>query len=45
MILTTFAGFLAFAANPDSGERIGLGITCLLTSAAIYIGSVNDSAF
>jgi len=37
MILTTLAGFLAFAANPDSGERIGLGITCLLTSAAIYI--------
>jgi len=37
MIRTTFAGFLAFAANPDSGERIGLGITCLLTSAAIYI--------
>ncbi|KAH8081598.1 neuronal acetylcholine receptor subunit alpha-10 [Aureococcus anophagefferens] len=32
MVLATYAGFLAFAANPDSGERIGLGIT-----AAIYI--------
>lgn len=37
MILTTLAGFLAFVANPQSGERISLGITCLLTSAAIYI--------
>ena len=37
MILTTIAGFLAFVANPQSGERISLGITCLLTSAAIYI--------
>ena len=37
MILTTLAGFLAFVANPQSGERISLGITCLLTSAALYI--------
>jgi len=37
MILATFAGFLAFVANPDSGERIGLGITVMLTNAAIYI--------
>ncbi|KAH8056862.1 Neurotransmitter-gated ion-channel [Aureococcus anophagefferens] len=29
--------FKAFAANPDSGERIGLGITVMLTNAAIYI--------
>ena len=37
MVLATYAGFLAFAANPDSGERIGLGITVMLTNAAIYI--------
>jgi hypothetical protein len=30
MVLATYAGFLAFAANPDSGERIGLGITVML---------------
>ena len=27
MILTTLAGFLAFVANPQSGERISLGAT------------------
>ena len=36
-MICTQAGFLAFAANPDSGERIGLGITVMLTNAAIYI--------
>ena len=37
MILSTFAGFFAFVANPSSGERLGLGITVMLTNAAIYI--------
>ena len=37
MILSTFAGFFAFVANPSSGGRLGLGITVMLTNAAIYI--------
>ena len=37
MVLSTFAGFMAFAAHPASGERMGLGITVMLTNAAIYI--------
>jgi hypothetical protein len=37
MILSTFAGFFAFVTNPASGERLGLGITVMLTNAAIYI--------
>ena len=37
MILSTFVGMLAFGVNPGSGERISLGITVMLTNAAIYI--------
>lgn len=31
LILTTISGFFAFFINPKAGERIGLGITVLLT--------------
>ena len=37
MILSTFVGMLAFGLNPGSGERISLGVTVMLTNAAIYI--------
>ena len=37
ILLVTYAGFLAFWMNPGGGERIGLGITVLLTDAAIYL--------
>ena len=37
LILVTVAGFLTFILNPDSGERVGLGMTILLTDAAIYL--------
>ena len=37
MILSTLVGMLAFNVNPGSGERISLGITVMLTNAAIYI--------
>jgi len=42
LVLTTLAGFGAFIVNPDAGERIGLGVTIILATAAIYI--VADSA-
>lgn len=37
MIMSTLVGFLAFITNPAAGERVGLGITVLLTQAAIYL--------
>ena len=37
LVLVTISGFLAFVVNPDAGERISLGITVLLTNAAIYL--------
>ena len=37
LVLATWAGFFAFIINPQSGERIGLGMTVMLTSAAIYL--------
>jgi len=37
LILMTLVGFTAFLLNPSTGERIGLGITVMLTTAAIYI--------
>merc|ERR1712196_571919 len=37
LILVTITGFLAFIVNPNAGERIGLGITVMLTNAAIYL--------
>jgi hypothetical protein len=37
LILVTVVGFMSFILNPQSGERIGLGITVLLTNAAIYM--------
>ena len=37
LVSTTFLGFFAFALNPQSGERVGLCTTVLLTTAAIYI--------
>ena len=33
----SFAGFCSFLTNPNSGERIGLGMTVVLTIAAIYL--------
>ena len=33
MIMSTFVGFLAFITNPAAGERVGLGVTVLLTQA------------
>ena len=40
LVLATFAGFLAFITNPDSGERIGLGISVLLVTAVLYLVAV-----
>ena len=37
ILLITYAGFLGFWLNPGGGERISLGITVLLTDAAIYL--------
>lgn len=37
MILVTCIGFCAFVLNPSSGERIGLGMTVVLTTAAVYL--------
>ena len=37
ILLITCAGFLGFWLNPGGGERISLGITVLLTDAAIYL--------
>merc|ERR1719149_132407 len=37
MVLVTCMGFLAFMLNPSSGERIGLSITVMLTTVAVYL--------
>ena len=37
LFLVTYAGFFAFTTNPKSGERIGLGMTVMLTTAVIYL--------
>ena len=37
IVLATFAGFSTFIINPGAGERIGLGVTIVLATAAIYI--------
>jgi hypothetical protein len=42
LILITNTGFLAFAVNPDAGERISLGITVMLTTQAIFITARDD---
>ena len=34
-ILVTYLNMLAFLLHPASGERIALGVTCLLTIVAI----------
>ena len=41
LTLVTAAGFLAFFVNPDSGERIGLGITVLLRRAVAVLRSTS----
>ena len=42
LVLTTLAGFGTFLVNPDSGERLGLGVTVILATAAIFIVAADD---
>ena len=37
LIWTTYIGFLVYVLNPNAGERIGLAMTVMLTSVAIYL--------
>lgn len=37
MVIVTAIGFLGFMLNPASGERIGLAITVVLTTVAVYL--------
>mmetsp|Transcript_20506 Transcript_20506/g.60537 ORF Transcript_20506/g.60537 Transcript_20506/m.60537 type:complete len:723 (+) Transcript_20506:21-2189(+) len=42
ILVATLVGFTAFVLSPDSGERISLSVTVLLTVAAIYFVAHND---
>ena len=37
LITSTYIGFLVFVLNPNAGERIGLAMTVMLTSVAVYL--------
>lgn len=37
LVVVTITGFGAFLLNPSTGERIGLGMTVMLTTAAVYL--------
>jgi hypothetical protein len=43
LIMVTVAGFMTFILNPSSGERVGLGMTVLLTNAAIYMVAIDST--